>query len=92
MVVLTIILMLWRNSPTPSYRSRTLYVCICNGITEHDIRSAVEAGCASLSELTMRTGAGACCGSCIDTASALLEAARPAPAAPVTPLPLLHAA
>ena len=54
-----------------------MYVCICNGITDSDIRRAAEAGCGSLSELTMRTGVGACCGSCVDTATALLEEARP---------------
>ena len=57
---------------------RTVYVCICNGITDHDIRRAAEAGCSSLSELTMRTGVGACCGTCVDTAQALLDEARPA--------------
>jgi bacterioferritin-associated ferredoxin len=69
-----------------------LYVCICNGITEADIRRAAEAGCSSLPELTMRTGVGACCGTCIDTASALLDAARPAPQAASIALPVLRAA
>lgn len=66
-----------------------MYVCICNGVTEQDIRRAAEAGCVSLSELTMRTGCGACCGSCVDTASALLEEARPAAAGQLVPLPLV---
>jgi bacterioferritin-associated ferredoxin len=69
-----------------------LYVCICNGITEADIRRAAEAGCSSLPELTMRTGVGACCGTCIDTASALLDAARPAAPAASIALPVLRAA
>ena len=45
-----------------------MYVCICNGVTDHDIRQAAEAGCRSVPELTMRTGAGANCGSCLDMA------------------------
>ena len=53
-----------------------MYVCICNGVTERDIRQAAEAGCRSLPELTMRTGCGATCGSCLDTAAALLEQVR----------------
>ncbi len=53
-----------------------MYVCICNGVTERDIRQAAEAGCRSLPELTMRTGAGANCGSCLDMADALLAQAR----------------
>ena len=53
-----------------------MYVCICNGVTERDIRQAAEAGCRSLPELTMRTGCGATCGSCLEAAAALLEQAR----------------
>jgi bacterioferritin-associated ferredoxin len=53
-----------------------MYVCICNGVTDHDIRDAADAGCRSLAELTMRTGAGATCGSCLETAAELLEQAR----------------
>ncbi len=54
-----------------------MYVCICNGVTDRDIRQAAQAGCRSLTELTMRTGCGATCGSCLDTAAALLQAAQP---------------
>ena len=50
-----------------------MYVCICNGVTERDIRQAAEAGCRSMAELTMRTGCGATCGTCVDAATALLD-------------------
>ena len=30
-----------------------MYVCICNGVTEQQVRDAAEAGCASVAELTM---------------------------------------
>lgn len=53
-----------------------MYVCICNGVTDRDIRQAAEAGCRSVPELTMRTGAGANCGSCLELATSLLEQAR----------------
>ncbi len=53
-----------------------MYVCICNGVTERDIRQAAEAGCRSLPELTMRTGCGATCGTCLETAASLLDEAR----------------
>ena len=67
-----------------------MYVCICNGVTERDILQAAEAGCRSVPELTMRTGAGANCGSCLDMAASLLDQAQ---AAREIPLPLLqHAA
>ena len=55
---------------------QAMYVCICNGVTDHQIREAAEAGCASLTELTMRTGVGANCGSCLSMADALLDEAR----------------
>ncbi|MET4730016.1 bacterioferritin-associated ferredoxin [Lysobacter enzymogenes] len=57
-------------------KTSAVYVCICNGVTDRDIRQAAEAGCRSVSELTMRTGAGANCGSCLDLAGSLLEQAR----------------
>jgi len=66
-----------------------MYVCICNGVTDRDIRQAAEAGCRSVAELTMRTGAGATCGSCLDMAAELLEAARPRES---LELPVLQAA
>ena len=50
-----------------------MYVCICNGVTDRDIRQAAEAGCRSLAELTMRTGCGATCGSCLEQAQQLLD-------------------
>ena len=66
-----------------------MYVCICNGVTERDIRQAAEAGCRSLPELTMRTGCGSTCGTCLETASALLEEVR---SARELPLPMLQVA
>ncbi|KFN45380.1 hypothetical protein N790_09975 [Arenimonas malthae CC-JY-1] len=53
-----------------------MYVCLCHGVTDHDIRRAAEAGCGSLAELTMRTGLGSGCGSCGELASEILGEAR----------------
>ena len=50
-----------------------MFVCLCNGITDRDIRQTAEAGCRTMAELTMRTGCGAGCGSCVATATALME-------------------
>jgi bacterioferritin-associated ferredoxin len=66
-----------------------MYVCICNGVTDHDINQAVEAGCRSVAELTMRTGAGATCGSCLELAAQLMDKAR---AVRDLPLPVLSQA
>ena len=67
-----------------------MYVCICNGVTDRDIRQAADAGCRSLAELTMRTGCGATCGTCLDMAGQLLHEARAA--REQIPLPVLQAA
>lgn len=68
-----------------------VYVCICNGVTDHQIREAVANGCRSVAELTMRTGAGANCGTCLDVAASMLV---PATAERETrfPLPILSRA
>ena len=65
-----------------------MYVCICNGVTDHQIREVAEAGCRTLAELTMRTGCGATCGSCVDHAQRLLDDAAVARKAPARPLDL----
>lgn len=65
-----------------------MYVCVCNGVTDHQIREVAQAGCRSVTELTMRTGAGAGCGSCLDMAAAMLDEA----CAPRVELPVLELA
>jgi len=71
-----------------------MYVCLCNGVTERDIHHAVASGCRTLGDLTMRTGCGATCGSCLSMAADLLaEAASPTSArTPPASLPLLSCA
>lgn len=70
-----------------------MYVCVCNGITDHQIREAAANGCRSVAELTMRTGCGATCGTCLDMAADLLNEAREAQRTSPFPVPVLsHAA
>jgi len=70
-----------------------MYVCICNGITDRQIREVADAGCRSVAELTMRTGVGAGCGSCLDLAAQLLDEAHSPQAVPAVPvLPVLSRA
>ncbi|GAB6195499.1 (2Fe-2S)-binding protein [Lysobacter xanthus] len=63
-----------------------MYVCICNGVTDRDIRQAAEAGCRTMTELTMRTGAGSTCGSCIEMATSLLDEVHASRALPLPQL------
>ncbi len=49
-----------------------MYVCICHGLSETDIRAAVARGVRTFEELSALTGCGTCCGCCRETARALL--------------------
>lgn len=70
-----------------------MFVCICNGVTDSQIRQAAAAGCREVAELTMRTGCGATCGSCLDMAGDLLRShAAPAQSAAVYEFPLIASA
>ena len=59
-----------------SCQAPSVYVCICNGVTDHQIREAADNGVSSVAELTMRTGCGSNCGSCLEMAGELLAKAR----------------
>ena len=50
-----------------------MYVCICRGITDHQIRRAVEQGAASLSQLRRELPVGACCGRCAPMARQIIR-------------------
>ncbi len=50
-----------------------MYVCICHGVTDRDIQRAANEGCRDMVGLTMRTGCGSTCGSCVLVAEAILE-------------------
>ena len=69
-----------------------MYVCLCNGVTEREIREVAQAGCRTVSELTMRTGCGASCGSCLDLAAKLLDQAHPDESRGARVLPVLSQA
>ena len=64
-----------------------MYVCICNGVTDHQIREVAEAGCSSVSEMTMRTGAGASCGSCLNLLAEMIDDVQAARRALPLPVP-----
>jgi bacterioferritin-associated ferredoxin len=52
-----------------------MYVCICNGITDRDIRGAVELGVRSLADLQATLGVATCCGRCADCARGVVDEA-----------------
>ncbi|MBI3526491.1 MAG: bacterioferritin-associated ferredoxin [Betaproteobacteria bacterium] len=50
-----------------------MYVCLCNGITEGQIREAVGDGARSLRELRQCLGVASCCGKCADCAQQVVR-------------------
>jgi bacterioferritin-associated ferredoxin len=55
-----------------------MYVCICNAITDKQIRQAARSGVSSLWELQKELGVASNCGKCRETAVDILrEHARP---------------
>ncbi|OSI12470.1 (2Fe-2S)-binding protein [Neisseria canis] len=51
-----------------------MFVCICNAITDHQIKETVAAGATTLSDLQAQLGVATCCGCCSDLASSFLSA------------------
>lgn len=63
-----------------------MYICICNAVTERQVRECAQDGTRSIDELTFKLGVGAGCGRCRECASELLMEAcglgpGPAPSA-----------
>ena len=49
-----------------------MYVCVCNAVTDSEIRGAVALGAHSLADLESTLGVGTCCGRCQQLATALV--------------------
>jgi len=52
-----------------------MYVCICNAVTDSDIRNAVEDGVRNMKQLGQATGCSSTCGCCRETAIEVLQQA-----------------
>jgi bacterioferritin-associated ferredoxin len=50
-----------------------MYVCLCNGISDRQIRECVDRGAACLGEVQARLPVANCCGTCEDTAREVIE-------------------
>jgi bacterioferritin-associated ferredoxin len=60
-----------------------MYICVCHGVTESQIRRAADDGCRDMHELIMRTGCGSGCGGCLPLAAEVLADASKAKALPL---------
>jgi bacterioferritin-associated ferredoxin len=57
-----------------------MFICICNGVTERQVRAAIEEGACTVGDLRARLGVAAGCGCCAEFAANLLwDAQRVAP-------------
>jgi bacterioferritin-associated ferredoxin len=55
-----------------------MYVCLCNGYTDSEIRTAVrEGGVSNAEEAYLSLGNGFCCGACKDCANDLVSEEMP---------------
>ena len=50
-----------------------MYICICHGVTESQIREAVQGGAGNMDILSAELGIGTRCGTCVCAAQSLLE-------------------
>ena len=49
-----------------------MYVCVCNAITDREIRAAAELGARTLDDLSATLGVATCCRKCSDCARKVL--------------------
>ena len=50
-----------------------MIVCVCNNISDREIRQAVELGLRTMDELREQLGVATCCGQCADCAQGVLD-------------------
>jgi bacterioferritin-associated ferredoxin len=53
-----------------------MYICICNAITEREVRECARRGGCTLDDLSMELGVGTCCGRCRPVANEILNETR----------------
>lgn len=50
-----------------------MIVCVCNNVSDHKIRQAVDEGMVSLAELRLHLDVGTCCGKCNSCAKDIIR-------------------
>jgi len=69
-----------------------MYVCVCNAVTDSDIRNAVDSGVRNIRQLRQRTGCSSTCGCCRELAVETLRQALADKPQPQFKLPVLQMA
>lgn len=52
-----------------------MYVCVCNGVSDREVRAAIDAGATTVRELCTQLPLANRCGRCADAVRELLDAA-----------------
>lgn len=52
-----------------------MIVCVCHGVNDRDIRTAIKNGASSVEDLGASLGVGTCCGCCRETCNDMLAEA-----------------
>lgn len=52
-----------------------MYVCLCQGVSDHDIHDAIREGAQTVEAVARCTGAGTRCKSCLPTIATLVDRA-----------------
>ena len=50
-----------------------MYICICNAVTDKEIKKAIRNGAGSIKKLNQQLNVGSNCGSCVSSVQALLD-------------------
>jgi bacterioferritin-associated ferredoxin len=69
-----------------------MYVCVCNAVTESDIRFAVDGGVRNMRQLKRTTGCSDSCGRCEDVAVESLKQALHQKRDRILAIPVMHPA
>ena len=67
-----------------------MYICLCNAITDKQIRRAAKAGVRDLWQLQSQLGVASGCGSCIEHAESILNEAQQAPGRGASAQPVIY--
>jgi bacterioferritin-associated ferredoxin len=59
--------------PDPETEPITMIVCVCNNISDREIRQAVDLGLTSMADLYKELGVGTCCGKCVSYAREVMN-------------------
>lgn len=59
-----------------------MFVCVCNAITDSEVREAAESGVSSVADLGRALGVATNCGTCADLAQSILDTHKASAATP----------